>query len=245
MPAETAAQRFAEIRGVGRGAVEVVREGELGALVSEVPLAEFDDEPLAQNLHDPRWLEAGARGHDAVLSAAARGGTVVPFRFGTIYRSADQVRAMLVQNPHLPAALESVRGRVELGVKGFVDDIRPADEAGGGGDQELSPGRRYLERKQEARRSAEALDALIARAAEATHERLGGLADDARANPLQPPELSPPGAVMFLNAAYLVRASEEAAFRTAVGELETELDGGASFEVTGPWPAYNFVEVEA
>lgn len=241
MPAETTAQAFADVRGVGPGAVEVVRERDLGALVSEVPLSEFDDEPLAENLHDPAWLEAGARGHDAVLSAAVGTGSVVPFRFGTIYRSEDQVRAMLAQNPHLPAALESVRGRIELGVKGFVADTRPADD--GAEDEEGSPGRRYLERKQEARRSAEALEALTARAADTTHERLAGLADAARANPLQPAELSPPGAVMFLNAAYLVGASEEQAFRTAVTELESEL--GVSFEVTGPWPAYNFVEVEA
>lgn len=242
MPAETAGEAFAAVRGVGPGPVQVVRQGDLGALVSEVPLSDFDDEPLAQNLQDPEWLEAGARGHDAVLSAAVREGAVVPFRFGTIYRSEDQVHAMLAQNPGLPAALESVRGRIELGVKGFVDDTRPPDDDGD--EQGLSPGRRYLERKQEARRSAEALDALVARAAETTHERLAGLADGARANPLHPPELSPPGAVMFLNAAYLVPASGEGAFRTAVGELETELDGGIGFEVTGPWPPYNFVEVE-
>jgi hypothetical protein len=243
MAAEHAPGLLGEIRGVSDTPVRVVAEGKLGALVSEVPLAEFGDEPLAVNLHDPEWLEAGARGHDAVLAAAVQETSVVPFRFGTIYRSEEQVRALLVGHAGLVAALDSIAGRIEIGVKGFVREDAASEEHEPHAD--VSAGRRYLEEKQRARRAAEEREALAARAADESHRRLASFADDARANPLQPAEVLPPRATMFLNGAYLVRAEHLGAFRDAVASLEQELGAsGVSFELTGPWPPYNFVEVD-
>jgi hypothetical protein len=229
--------------GLGGGPVKIVGEGGLGAVVSEVPLAEFDDEPLAANLHDPVWLEAGVRRHDAVLAAVVRAGAVVPFRFGTIYRSEDQVLAMLAEHPGLTAALEAVRGRIELGVKGFArePEAQPASEAEGSSPS----GRRYLEQKQQARRAAEERESLLGRAADDSHARLAVVADEARANPLQPREASGGEGEMFLNGAYLVSTARQEAFRQTVDALGAELaSSGLMFELTGPWPPYNFVEVE-
>jgi hypothetical protein len=243
VPADTPAELLAGVQGVAE-TIGIVSDGQLGAIVSEVPLAQFDDEPLAANLHDPAWLEFHVLRHDSVLATVARGVPVVPFRFGTIYRSERHVRVMLGEHPGLSEALETVRGRVELGVKGFAPTgtEEPAGDHGGAG---TSPGRRYLEQKQRMRREAEEREALLARAAEESHARLVGIAEAARANPLQPPEATRREAAMFLNGAYLVRIEREDAFRRAVASLEADLGGsGISFEVTGPWPAYNFVEVE-
>jgi hypothetical protein len=244
VPADTPTKLLAGVQGVAE-TIGIVSDAELGAIVSEVPLAQFDDEPLAENLRDPAWLELHVRRHDSVLAAIARGVPVVPFRFGTIYRSERHVLAMLGEHPSLSEALETVRGRVELGVKGFAATgaDEPMADPGGAG---TSPGRRYLEQKQRARREAEEREALLARAAEESHARLVQIADAARANPLQPPEASRSEAAMFLNGAYLVSVEDEDAFRQAVASLEADLgESGISFEVTGPWPPYNFVEVDA
>jgi hypothetical protein len=230
-------------RGVSGAPVRVVVEGDLAAIVSEVPLREFDDEPLAANLHDPAWLSAGARDHDAVLSAVAQETSVVPFRFGTIYRSEEQVRAMLAEHVGLAATLDSIRGRIEVGVKGFVRRAEPPEEAAGGDN---SPGRRYLEEKQRARRAAEERETLVARVADESHARLAAIAEEARANPLQPAEAAPRDSTMFLNGAYLVRLEDADAFREAVASLERELrESGVGYDLTGPWPPYNFVDVDA
>ena len=51
---------------------------------------------------------------------------------------------------------------------------------------------------------------------------------------------------MFLNGAYLVAADREGEFRAALEELEKEHGPrGASYELTGPWPPYNFVDEPA
>ena len=245
VPGDTPDEIVRGARGVGEGIVRIVTDGGLGAIVSEVPLAEFGDEPLAANLHDPGWLEARVRGHDDVLGAVVREAPVVPFRFGTIYRSEDQVRAMLARHSRFADALEALRGKVELGVKGFLtrsndsaDD--PPEESG------ATPGRRYLEQKQQARRAAEERDALLAAAADESHARLAAVADDARANPLQPRETTEEHGVMFLNGAYLVRTERERDFRRTLAALEDELRAsGIAFALTGPWPAYNFADADA
>ena len=229
--------------GVAGADVRVVAEGALGALVSDVPLAEFDGAALEANLRDPVWLEAGARAHDAVLASALRAVPVVPFRFGTIFLDEDQLRAKLARDARLGDALELVRGHVELGVKGFLRraDAPAADQRP---ETDVPAGRRYLEQKQEARRAAEAEASAIAGAAEATHARLAEAADDARANPLQAPEVSGREEPMFLNGAYLVAVERERAFRSTLASLEAELEWPVAFELTGPWPAYNFVELD-
>ena len=132
--------------------------GRLAAIASEVPLSEFGEEPIVENLRDPAWLERRVRAHEAVLETALRATPVVPFRFGTIYRGEEHVREMLSAHERLSEALDRVRDRVELGVKGFLAET-PAETAPGTAEDESSAGRRYLEEKQQARRLAEERDA--------------------------------------------------------------------------------------
>jgi hypothetical protein len=48
---------------------------------------------------------------------------------------------------------------------------------------------------------------------------------------------------MFLNASYLVATADDVQFRERLAELESAHRGdGVEYELTGPWPPYNFVE---
>ena len=241
--AEASEAIFENVAGVAAGAVALVDGGSLAAIASEVPLSEFGEEAIAKNLRDPDWLEGRVRAHDAVLEAALGAVPVVPFRFGTIYRDADHVRELLRDDGRLGEALERVRGRVELGVKGFLVAPPVAEAPASDAGDARSEGRRYLEEKQRARLLAEEQAAEKAGWADESHRRLSAVADAATANPPQPPELSGRRAEMFLNAAYLVSAGREDAFRDALTELADELGpSGVAYELTGPWPPYNFVD---
>ena len=51
---------------------------------------------------------------------------------------------------------------------------------------------------------------------------------------------------MLLNGAYLVRVEREKAFADVMNALQSSYgNDGVRFELTGPWPPYNFVDVEA
>ena len=79
--------------------------------------------------------------------------------------------------------------------------------------------------------------------ADRVHSRAAAKSSEALLNPLQNPEVSGHTGDMLLNGVYLVdeRAREE--FAAEVSSLAAEFSElGASVELTGPWPAYNFVK---
>lgn len=221
--------------------VELIRHGDLTAVVREVPLDEFDESVLPERLNDRDWLERNARAHEDVLRAAAAVTSVVPLRFGTIYRSRDHVERMLDQRrEELTATLDRVRGYVELGVKAWVDrdkleatlppDSEPAADGAGAA---------YLQRRARERERSRELSVRCAELAEEAHERLSAAAVAAVSNRPQPRELTGRSETMVLNGAYLVRDGE--GLRREVERLTAEHSSyGIEYELTGPWPPHNF-----
>jgi hypothetical protein len=236
---------FAEGAGVDPSSpVTLVVDGSLAAIASRISLAEFGEEELAANLHDPAWLESKARAHEAVLEAALEHEALVPFRFGTIFRTRAQVAEMLRGHADLEASLDRLRGTTELGVKAFLDPVR-FDAGREQESPEPSSGRAYLVSKQRERKLAEERASFKVTCAQQSFERLAAAAEDARSNPLQRPEVSGHTGEMVLNAAYLVRTAREDAFREALEQLEAAyVPQGVDYELTGPWPPYNFVAEE-
>ncbi len=234
--------------------VGALREGALTALVSRVELEEFGEEPVRARLEDPVWLGEKARSHEEVLAAALRSGAVVPFRFLTLYRDEDELRRFLAtRGADLHAVLERVRGKIEVGVKAFVDraalerSVAAASPAVAELDAEIAEaqaGRAYLLQRRRDQAAQDESARLLLEIAEDSHARLLAAAEEGVANPIQSPELSGREQEMVLNGAYLVPAADS--------ELERELGAlaerygplGVTFEQTGPWPPYNFVPRE-
>jgi hypothetical protein len=218
--------------------VELVAEGDVAALVSVVPAEEFGEASLRERLDDRAWLERTAREHEDTLERALAGTAVIPFRLCTVYESREGLREFLSAHaPALADLLARLDGRVELGVKAYFAAMAPERE-------EAQSGREYLLRRQRERDAAEEAARFKVECARASHERLAAAAEEARANPPQPPELSGRTEEMLLNGAYLVRR-DDGRIADAVAELES-LYGprGVTYEVTGPWPPYNFVPPE-
>jgi hypothetical protein len=246
VPGDTSPGLFADVDGIGAsGPIRLVEADGVAAIASAVSLAEFDAEALERNLRDPSWLEQKVRAHDRVLAAVVGRATVLPLRFGAIYRSEDHVRSMLADRPRLGDDLARLEGLLEFGVKAFLDTdglaarLRASQEpsvAEGGG-------RAYMLRKQFERSVDGELRTFAAGCAEASHERLAAACVDARVNPTQPRDVA--GGDMILNGAYLAEAGREPGLRSAVRELQDRYGpDGVSYELTGPWPPYNFAEDE-
>lgn len=243
-----------EVEGVDSGeALMTVDSGPLAAIVSRVPLSEFGQEPLERNLGDVAWIEQTARAHERVLGEALARMTVVPMRLCTIYLGERQVREMLDrERGNLTGALGQLDGRTEWGVKLIAEpgalERAAARRAAGTEDeeQELSPGLAYLGQKRRQARAREDADEVAGEWADMAHDRLARAAAEARLNPLQDPQISGHHGDMLLNGVYLVDDDDADRFREVVAELDAELTAdGVTAELTGPWPAYNFVGASA
>jgi hypothetical protein len=223
----------------GRGSVVLLGHAGLAAVTSEVDVAEFGDDVIAQHLNDRAWVEEKALAHEAVLERIASTTSVVPLRFGTIYRSADDVLAMIEERRDaLEADLERVHGRCEVGLKLWLVSSPSAASTPSGAES----GRAYLERRRTEQERARASKEHAVEAARSLHARLLELAADGVANRPQPPELTGRDEPMILNAAYLVDRDGVGALEATVQAAGDELArAGLAPELTGPWPPHNFV----
>jgi Gas vesicle synthesis protein GvpL/GvpF len=234
--------------------VELVAEGPLVGVASRVSLQEFDEPALPERLRDATWLEEKIRAHQQVLERVLEDASVVPCRFCTVYRSEVELRRFLSQRREvLQAALDRVRGKVEVGVKAFIDRDRFASAQAKQNDDirqlenqvsAAEGGRAYLEGRRLEQRVASELEGFRGEAAGRLHARLLAAAEDGLALPLQAPELSGREEEMVFNGAYLVTV-DRVAFEEALASLGRDLrDDGVDLELTGPWPPYNFVPEE-
>jgi hypothetical protein len=228
--------------GVDGLAVELMPHRGLAALITRVPLAAFGEESLKRRLEDMEQLESLAREHDRVLGAALDIGAVVPFRMCTLYESADSLHRMLEQQRvELSGALGRLRGMGEWGVKAFLAGGAPADRA----EAVAAPtsGADYLARKQQSRVAAEATREAVEAIVAGVHARLAERASAASVSRPHDRGLSGRDAEMIFNGAYLVAHDDSDDFTALVGDLADRFEpDGLTLELTGPWPAYHFIE---
>jgi hypothetical protein len=214
--------------GVGKppGQPRPVTEGDLAAWVSPAPV------PLRAKRRD-------LLAHQGVLDALGARGPVVPMRFGVVAAGEEAVREDLRRGAErYRAALERVRGRVEVNVKGTVSEaglpallradarlrgLRAQARAHPGYEAEVRLGRAV----------AEGLTGRARETAAAVHAALDALAAESCEGPVDE------GTV--LNVSWLVDAERLTAFRAEAGRLTGRAAPYLALVLTGPLPCYSFV----
>jgi hypothetical protein len=236
------------VAGVGDAPVSLVKADRLVGVVADVARRDFI--PADPERTDTAWLERAVRAHESVLERCLAPGPVLPMRFATTVRDEADVRALLREHQaEFTASLERLVGRREWGVKILLRDpaalarhvlrVRHDLAARDGELANRSPGAAYLARKRLDGEIALAGDDVAAEIVVGAHQRLAAAAVDARVLDGSQPRKER----VHLNAAYLVAEADEGAFEAAVAELDSEhAELGLRYELTGPWPAYNFVD---
>ncbi len=231
------------LTGVGGRPLHLVTEEDLTAVVSAVPLEEFDEEALTSRLEDLRLLEEMARAHHGVVDTVARLAVTVPLRLATVYRGDERVREVLRAHAEtFEATLRELAGRVELGVKVYADagTRSPTIEPSGGSVPGESRGRAYLRRRKEQRERRDDTWRRAAVLCERTDEVLSGLSHAREQHPPQNAALSEVPGENVMNHAYLVDQDRVEAFLAAVRDLRSHAREGVRIEVSGPWAPYSF-----
>lgn len=188
---------------------------------------------VATTRHDSTTLPATT---DAILAHAGvcdelqqQGCTLLPVRFGARYADEATLRqAVGEREDAFAAALQHVRGRVEVGLR--VATAETEQEA-----VDLPPpssGAAYLQRRSVEEQQREANKAAAQAVADEIHELLRGCVVDAATKVQATPGL-------LLSAAYLIPADQVSSFADMVAEVSRRRSD-LQLLCTGPWPPYHF-----
>lgn len=233
------------------GRLELLEKDDLAAVASPVPLKDYGEAALQAHLSDAAWMALRAMRHERIVDYFAKRASVVPLRFGVIYLDGAGVERMLAErSDELRAAIKRLKGREEWGVNIFCDrkalmeaivTISPRLQELNAQAARVSPGQAYLVRKKmEAMRQEEAR-AEVRRRVEQIEQELGNESEGAARLRLLKDEAGEHGELVG-KLAFLVERERFEEFRLTAERVAGEaLDAGFRLELTGPWPAYNFV----
>ncbi len=185
--------------------------------------------------------------HRDVLARLMAAATPLPVSFGTVAASAEAVRQILRQNQRsLVEQLNRVAGKVEMGLRVFWDvpnifeyfisihpELRAARDRLFGRrreptqDEKLELGRLFENFLQEDRESC----------AEKVEEALSSAGvEHKRSKNRDEREI--------LNLACLIARPDQPAFEAQVLEIAKLFDNNYALDYNGPWPPYNFVQMD-
>ena len=209
--------------GVADAPVYAVEHGELAALVSDVP-------------GRVRAKRRDLLSHSDVLQSAFAGGTVLPFRFGTVF---DDVTDQLLVRRHdeLVRLIDDLDGLGEMSLRAeYVEDTVLAEIVRDEPRIAALRGRHGAEAAL-GEAIARTLAAKRDRESDALLRRLGRLARDVAVDePRTPYEL--------VRASFLLDRGALPRFERALEEVAAAHAGVATFRCVGPLPPHSFVRLE-
>ena len=217
--------------------VTVEPADDLAIVISQVSRDRFGAEQWRRHGEDPAWLGIVAREHHDVLQWLIGQGDVLPLRLPSMYGDLDSLRRTVTgREAELHRALDRLHGCIEIAVKAYgvaVEEPAPAGRPASGRD--------YLLRRSAASKAREEARDRRHASVDEIYEHLRTTSEAAVSNRPQDRALTGRPQPMLLNAAYLVKRDEAAAFMEVVDELiGRHRDEGIVLEASGPWPPYNF-----
>ncbi|HEX2642640.1 MAG TPA: GvpL/GvpF family gas vesicle protein [Thermoanaerobaculia bacterium] len=211
--------------------------------VADAPLPDYAAEAIEGRLQDLSWVSDRALAHEAVIEFFLGRATVLPMKLFTLFSSEEKAQRDLAADvARLHRVLDRVEGCSEWGVRVHLDEARAREAQA----RELRPGERdasgtgFLLRKKREQEAARGLSARLRSEMDEVFAELARTASDSLRRAPVPGEA---GARLLLDGAFLVHSSHTAQFETGVQRCAERLAGlGCEVTLTGPWPAYHFLE---
>jgi hypothetical protein len=233
VPGDVEVEKDAEGVGDPPAKVQVIREGEIAALVSAVPT----DSPLGR----PEDLQAHARLLDGTASVAP----VLPLRFGAVMTDADAVASELLREHHdeFASALGELEGHAEYIIKGRYDEKAILSEVLSENDQARQLRETIRDKSEDASRDARiALGELVTKALDAKRDadtkavvdEIGDLASQVNPRP-------PTHELDAVHVALLAEVDRQGDLEATIEKLSENWGDRMQLRLLGPLAAYDFV----
>ncbi|MYL49221.1 gas vesicle protein GvpF [Halobacillus litoralis] len=172
--------------------------------------------------------------------------SVVPISFGNVFNTKEDTQ-VLIENlyPQLEKLFVEVRDKIEIGLKiigkreWLEEQINQSDRVKKKKETvaNKSEAAGYFDRIQLGEMARDFFTQIQKEIETTIHGPLDQLAEASQVNDTI-------GEKMLLNGAYLIDREKEEAFDQKVNELHERWKEYVDFKYTGPWPAYNFINIK-
>jgi len=227
----------------------------LYAVTSKVSTDEFSEENLKKNLADLEWIKTKASIHEKVIETIMQNSCVIPFKFGTIFNTEENLKTMLKKHiREFKNTLTYLEGKEEWGVKIYCDidklkeNLIREDKELLNIDKEIdsaSPGKAFILKKKKVELVNTSVNKKLNDYGQLIFEKLNQHGIESRINKLLPKEVTERKEEMILNSAFLIKKNKVENFmktESALKEIFEEM--GLFLDCTGPWPPYNFTNAK-
>ncbi len=171
--------------------------------------------------------------------------TVIPISFGNVFKSEEDVKALLENlYPQFEKLFPAIKGKIELGLKvigkkEWLEEIvneNPEVKKMSSAVKGKSESAGYYDRIQLGGMAQKLFGSLQQEVKQEVFMPLEETAEAAKAN-------EPSSETMLLNASFLIDRDKEESFDQKVNEAHEKWKDKVDFNYSGPWPAYNFVNI--
>lgn len=183
--------------------------------------------------------------HQYVLTKVMETYSVIPFSFGNTFKSVADVKKLLKSlYTELKTILEKIQGKIEVGLKVVGKKAWLEEEVRDYGNIEhilreidnKSENAAFYDRIKLGEEANAFFESLQQTIVTEIFTPLSDLAFQSKQNELMNERI-------LLNAAFLIDRSTEKGFDHKVNDLYEKWEGKLDFNYSGPWPAYNFINI--
>lgn len=211
-----------------------IRYKDAAMVAAEVPMKIFH--PNRQNL---------MMHQQTVSKVMEKNDTVIPISFGNVFKTEDDVKVLLENlYPQFEKLFPSIKGKIEVGLKvigskeWLEEKVNENPQVGkmSSSVKGKSDAAGYYERIKLGGIAQKVFEELQNELKAEVFTPLQEASEAAKAN-------EPTGETMLLNAAFLIDRDKEQQFDEKVNEAYEKWKDKVKFHYSGPWPAYNFVNI--
>ncbi|WP_059173161.1 GvpL/GvpF family gas vesicle protein [Bacillus sp. FJAT-27445] len=212
----------------------VIRYKDSGMVAAEAPIKIY--QPNKDNL---------MMHQKAVSLVMNQNDTVIPVSFGNVFHTKGDVEVLLENlYPQFQELFPAIKGKIELGLKvigkqqWLESKIKENSKAGALANsvQGKSEAASYYERIQLGGMAQNLIKSLQKEIEMEVFQPLTELAEASKTN-------NPISEKMLLNASFLIDRDKEQIFDEQVNAVNEKWKDKVEFNYSGPWPAYNFVNI--
>ncbi|RWZ51347.1 GvpL/GvpF family gas vesicle protein [Halobacillus fulvus] len=230
--------------------LKLIPFGSISAVVCPVDREEYGEEEVEEKLKQPEWVKEKAFHHHETLLSLSGRTTLIPMKFCTLFKDEQNLEELIgKKRSEWESLLNRLAGKEEWNLKIYSHTAKMREDVESWNEtvrlkkreiEGMSKGKQYIYRK----KLEKTIDDEILRHqnhfASTLHESLLPFAQDNADKKIWQKDVTGRNEEMCLNKAYLIDTNQVEDFLATVDRSQTE--DGWTFEVTGPWPAYHFVD---